>query len=58
MFQAVVQKVSSRKAVFLMDPGEDVELNINVLHLIHFTVVAVQQVTHLTTAHCLHICRQ
>lgn len=69
MFQAVVQKASSTKAVCLMDPGEDVELNIIVLHVIHFAVVALQEVTHLTTVHCfcqcdcgcvhlLHICRQ
>lgn len=52
MFQAVVQKASSTKAVCLVYPGEDVELNIIVLHVIHFTIVALQQVTHLTTVHC------
>jgi hypothetical protein len=56
MFQAVVQEASSTKAVCLMDPGEDVELNITVLHVIHFTVVALQEVTRLTTVHCFCQC--
>jgi len=52
MFQAVVQKASSTNAVRLMDAGEDVELSIIVFRVIHFTVVALQQVTHVTTVHC------
>jgi hypothetical protein len=56
MFQAVVQKASSTKTMCLIDPGEDVELNIIVLHVIHFTVVTLQQVTHVTTVHCFCQC--
>lgn len=56
MFQAVVQKASSTKAVCLMDSGEDIELNIIVLRVIHFTVVALPQVTHVTTVHCFCQC--
>lgn len=56
MFQAVVHKASSTKIVCLLDPGEDVELNIIVLHVIHFIVVALQQVTHITTVHCFCQC--
>jgi hypothetical protein len=35
-----------------MDPGKDIGLNIGVCHVVPFTVVALQQVTHLTTLHC------
>jgi hypothetical protein len=52
MFEIVVQEVSSTKAVCLMDPGKDIALNISVLRVVHFTVVVLQQVTHLTTVHC------
>jgi len=56
MFQALVQKASSTKAVCVIDPGDDIELNIIVLHVMHFTVVALQQVTHATTMHCFCQC--
>jgi hypothetical protein len=39
-----------------MDPGEDVEQNIIVLRVILFTVVALQQATHVTTMHCVCHC--
>jgi hypothetical protein len=56
MFQAVVQEARNTKSCVLVGLREEVELKINVLQAIHFTVAAWRQVMQSTILNCFHQC--
>jgi hypothetical protein len=56
IFQVSVQEAPSTKDVCLMASGNDVEMKINVLQVIHFTVATWQQVMLSKIVNCFHQC--